>query len=338
MKVLVTGGAGYIGSTVCSALEDSGHVPVILDSLVTGRSEFTKGKLFYQGDIADRQLLKKIFTDHADIKCTIHCAALIVVPESVEKPYDYYRENVAKSMDLFKNLTLLNQPRIVFSSSASIYDVVPNFLVTESSPLKPSSPYARTKYMMEMVLEDFCQAYGLKGISLRYFNPIGADPQMRSGVHVKVPTHVLGKLVDVALGKLPEFQLTGTQWPTRDGSGIRDYIHVWDLANAHVKAVEEFENAFAKSGDSNSSYLVINLGTGHGVTVKELVAAFEKVYGKKVATKEAPPRPGDVAGSFANADRAWQLLNWKAKLPIEQGITDALKWGEARKSVLGFPS
>ncbi|HEX9014251.1 MAG TPA: NAD-dependent epimerase/dehydratase family protein, partial [Anaerolineaceae bacterium] len=264
MKVLITGGAGYIGSTIASALEDSGHTPVILDSLVTGRAEFTRGRIFYQDDIADRPALERIFREHPDISAAIHCAALIVVPESVANPYEYYTDNVARSLELFKNLNDLGCERIVFSSSASIYDVVPGFMVTESAPLKPSSPYARTKYMMEMILQDFCSAYRSRGIALRYFNPIGADPKMRSGIHVESPTHVLGKLVDTAQGHLPEFAITGTDWPTRDGTGIRDYIHVWDLAMAHVQAVERFDEAFARSDDPNSAYRVINLGTGRG--------------------------------------------------------------------------
>lgn len=333
MKVLITGGAGYIGSTIAHALLDTGHTPVLLDSLVTGPRVFTEGKIFYEGDIADRALLERIFREHPDIHSTIHCAALIVVPESVEQPYLYYRENVCKSLELFKNLEELGYPRVVFSSSASIYDAVPGFKVTETSPLKPSSPYARTKYMMEMVLEDLSRATRLRGIALRYFNPIGADPKLRSGIHVREPSHVLGKMVDVALGKLPEFAITGVNWPTRDGSGIRDYIHVWDLAMAHVKAVEQFDQVIEKVG---SPYVVINLGTGHGVTVKELVAAFERVYGKPIPKREAPPRPGDVAGAYANADRALELLGWKAEHSIDQGIASALAWGQKRKEILGY--
>jgi UDP-glucose 4-epimerase len=258
------------------------------------------------------------------------------VPESVEKPYEYYRENVAKSLELFRTLNRLGCQRVLFSSSASIYDVVPGFMVTESSPLNPSSPYARTKYMMEMILRDFCIGYGMRGIALRYFNPIGADPQLRSGIHVEHPTHVLGKLVDVALGKLPYFELTGVNWPTRDGSGIRDYIHVWDLAKAHLSAMVDFDQVFERAGNPADHYLVINLGTGRGVTVREIVAAFEKVYGKKVPLREVPPRPGDVAGAFANADTAHRLLGWQATSSIEEGIASALKWGEVRKNILGY--
>jgi len=336
MKVLITGGAGYIGSTICSALVDHGHKPIILDSLVTGQEAFTRGHLFYKGDIADSHLVAKVFDEHPDITATIHCAALIVVPESVAKPYDYYRENVVKSMDFFYQLAQLGYPRVVFSSSAAIYDVVPGFMVTEESPLKPLSPYSRTKYMMEMVLKDFCHAYGLQGIALRYFNPIGADPQMRSGMHIKEPSHILGRLVAVALGEAPEFHITGTEWPTRDGTGIRDYLHVWDLALAHIKAVEKFDEVMDANGDPDMPYVVINLGTGKGVTVCEMVEAFERVYGQALPKREMPPRPGDVAGAYANANKALDLLGWEAQLSIDQGIADALNWGEMRDEVLGF--
>lgn len=334
MKVLVTGGAGYIGSTVCSVLEDEGHTPVILDSLVNGREEFTKGKIFYKGDVADKKLLEKIFKEQKDIKCAVHCAALIVVPESVKKPYEYYKNNVTKSIELFNNLKDVGCERILFSSSAALYDVAPDFRVTEDSPVKPTSPYARTKYMMEMILKDFCQSYGMKGISLRYFNPIGADPKMRSGMYVKNPTHVLSKILNVALGKEKVFKITGTNWPTRDGTGIRDYIHVWDLAKAHVKAIENFDKAFEKSDTPDASYLVINIGVGRGVTVKELLDAFEEVWGKEIKKEETSPRPGDVAGAFADATRAKKLIAWESQLSLTDAIRDALKWREERKKIL----
>lgn len=336
MKVLITGGAGYIGSTIASALEDAGHTPVILDSLVTGREEFTRGRAFYHADIADRAALEQVFSEHPDIYAVIHCAALIVVPESVAHPYEYYRENVAKSLELFHILNDLGAQRVVFSSSASIYDFVPGYMVTETSPLKPGSPYARTKYMMEMVLQDLCGATNLRGIALRYFNPIGADPKMRSGIHVKNPSHVLGKLVDTARGKNPVFEITGVQWPTRDGTGVRDYIHVWDLAQAHVKAVEQFDQVFERMDPPGQRYAVINLGTGRGVTVRELVEAFERVYGQIIHKQDCPPRPGDVAGAYANADTARKLLGWEARLPIDQGIADALRWAEIRETILHY--
>ncbi len=336
MKILVTGGAGFIGSTISSALLDTGHTPVILDSLVTGREEFTKGRIFYKGDIADAALIDRIFKEHPGIYATIHCAALIVVPESTEKPYEYYRENVGKSLSLFNALKNNGCKRLVFSSSASIYDVVPGFMVTESSPLKPLSPYARTKYMMEMILRDFCTAYSMQGIALRYFNPIGADPKLRTGLQIQKPTHAIGKLVDVQLGNIPHFTITGTDFETRDGTGIRDYIHVWDLAQAHIRAVEHFGEAFDNAGNPDDNYLVINLGTGKGVTVRELVLAFEEVVGEKINKREGPRRPGDTAGSFCNADTALNLLGWKAELSIEQGIDDALRWGTIKEEIIHY--
>jgi UDP-glucose 4-epimerase len=333
MKVLITGGAGYIGSTIANALESRGHVPILLDSLVTGKQPFTKDKIFYQGDIADKTILEKLLNEHSDIFCTIHCAARIIVPESVEQPYLYYYENVYKSLELFHRLERLGFPRVVFSSSASVYGSVSGE-VTENSPLLPDSPYARTKYMMEMVLKDLTVATKLRGISLRYFNPIGSDPELRTGVHVELPSHVLGKLVDTALGKLPTFSITGTKWPTRDGSGIRDYIHIWDLANAHVNAVEKFDDCLAAS---KNNYVVLNIGTGRGVTVKELVTAFENVWGQEISKTEAPPRPGDIEGAYANADLAAKHLGWKAELDLEDGIRTALAWGKKRREVLGYP-
>ena len=336
MKFLITGGAGFIGSTIASALEDGGHTPVIIDSLITGKKEFTRNRIFYQADIADTAALERIFREHPDIYATVHCAALIIVPESTARPYDYYRENVSKSIELFHTLNRLGCNRVVFSSSASLYDVVPGFKVTETSPLRPSSPYARTKFMMEMILRDFCAAYGMHGIALRYFNPMGADPQMRSGLHIPNPSLVIGKLVDTALGKQPEFLITGVNWPTRDGTGVRDYIHVWDLAKAHVKALTHFDAVFERAGSPADGYLVINLGTGSGVTVRELVAAFERVYGQTIHKRETDPRPGDVAGAYASNDRAREWLDWQPEMSLDQMIADALKWGELRESILGY--
>jgi UDP-glucose 4-epimerase len=330
-KILVTGGAGYIGSTVCSALIDHDYVPVILDNLSQGDRSFTKGRIFYEGDIADRSLIKKICAEHGPFAAVVHCAARIIVPESVTQPELYYRENVTKSLEMFAALRDAGERRLVFSSSAAVYDHVEGFMVREDSPIHPSSPYARTKSMMELILQDFCHAYGMSAISLRYFNPVGADPKLRTGPYAKNPTHILGRMVEVALGRSPQFEITGTSWPTRDGSGIRDYIHVWDLAMAHVHAIKNFDQAMkspTKYGPTIPNYKVINLGTGRGVTVKEFVAAFETVNGKLLPKKESPPRPGDVAGSFANADTARELIGWQAALPLTQGIDDALKWSK----------
>ncbi len=326
MNVLVTGGAGYIGSTTASALADAGHRPILLDSLVRGQLAFTQGRVFYQGDIGDRALLSRIFCEQGGIGAVVHCAALIQVPESVSAPYLYYQENVAKSLVLFQTLAELGVSRVIFSSSASVYAPSASFVADESSPLAPASPYARTKMVMELALEDICGATSLRGLSLRYFNPIGADPAMRTGPHVRDPSHVLGRLVDTALGKIPCFEITGTQWPTRDGSGLRDYVHVWDLARAHVAALEEFDRICIPG--RGARHRVINLGTGQGVTVRELVAAFEGAFGRPVPKRDAPPRPGDVAGTCASAELARSLLGWRAELSLEQAIGDALRWAK----------
>jgi UDP-glucose 4-epimerase len=333
MKVLVTGGAGYIGSTTAKALEQAGHTPVILDSLLTGPREFVRDRIFYEGDIADRPLLRRIVEEHPDIECTIHMAARIVVPESVEHPYEYYRDNVSKSLELFDELLALGKPRVVFSSSASLYALVEGFAVDEDSPLDPPSPYARTKQVMEMVLQDMAAATELRGIILRYFNPIGADPDLESGVYVREPSHVLGQLTLAAQGLKDAFTITGVDHPTRDGTGIRDYIHVWDLAQAHVAAVEQFDDVLAKTGGTS---IVMNLGTGEGVTVRELVAAFEDVYGDKVPVREAPPRPGDAVGAYAKVDKAREVLGWQAQHDIRDAIASALAWARKRKEILGY--
>ena len=248
MKVLVTGGAGYIGSVTAKALEEAGHTPVILDSLLSGPLAFVRDRIFYEGDIADRELLRRIAAEHPDIHATIHMAARIVVPESVEKPYEYYRDNVAKSLELFDELNALGLSRVLFSSSASLYATKDSFEVTEDDPLDPPSPYARTKRMMEQVLEDMAAASDLRAIMLRYFNPIGSDPDLESGIYAKEPSHVLGQLVMAARGIKDSFTITGVEHPTRDGTGIRDYIHVWDLAQAHVRAVEQFDEVIAAVG------------------------------------------------------------------------------------------
>jgi len=333
MKILVTGGAGYIGSTTAKALEDAGHVPVILDSLLTGPLAFVRDRIFYEGDIGDRDLLRRIVDEHPDIDATIHMAARIIVPESVEKPYEYYRDNVSKSLELFDQLVTLGKPRVLFSSSASLYAIKDDFEVTEDDPLAPHSPYARTKLMIEQVLEDMAVATDLRAVILRYFNPIGADPDLESGVYAKEPSHVLGQLVMAARGQKDSFTITGTDLPTRDGTGLRDYIHVWDLARAHVRAVERFDQVLAEAGGPS---VVINVGHGDGVTVRELVAAFERVFGHAVPLSEAPPRPGDAVGAFANVDRATELLDWRTELSIDDAIASALAWAERRQEVLGY--
>jgi UDP-glucose 4-epimerase len=329
LKVLIAGGAGYIGSTIASACLDDGIVPVILDNLVTGRVEFTRDRIFYQGDIADGALLDKIFAEHPDIDAVVHAAAMIVVPESMAQPLRYYRENVAKSVEFIDHVLRNGCSRFLFSSSASIYRPGDDLAVDESSELAPQSPYARTKVVMEQVLEDCAHAYDLRVLSLRYFNPVGADPKMRSGLQDRYPTHLLGKLV-TAVEEDEEFLLTGVDWPTRDGSAIRDFIHVWDLAEAHVRALRRFDDVL---GDGRR-YEVINLGTGNGTTVKEFVAAFRAVCDKPLRVRETGPRPGDSVGCYTRSERARQRLGWTARFTIEDAIRHSLQWSPVRDAML----
>jgi UDP-glucose 4-epimerase len=334
MKVLVTGGAGYIGSTTAKALEEAGHTPVILDSLLTGPLAFVGDRIFYEGDIADRALLARIVEEHPDLHSTIHMAARIIVPESVEQPYEYYRDNVAKSLELFDALERLGKHRVLSSSSASLYAApAEGFEVREGDPLDPPSPYARTKQMMELVLQDLAAATDLRAIILRYFNPIGSDPDLTTGVYAKEPSHVLGQLVRAALGQQDAFTITGTEHPTPDGTGIRDYIHVWDVARAHVQAIEQFDDVIAEVGQPS---VVMNIGRGEGLSVRQLVATFERVFGRKVPVREAPPRPGDAVGSYANVDRVAELTGWRAEESIEDAISSALAWSEKRREILGY--
>jgi UDP-glucose 4-epimerase len=328
LKVLITGGAGFIGSTVASACLDAGIEPVTLDSLVTGRREFARGPEFYAGDISDGALIDKIFGEHPDIAAVVHCAALIVVPESVTDPVGYYYANVAKSLDLVQHLLRNGCSRLLFSSTGSFYQAGPDGSVDEDSPIVPGSPYSRTKAVCEGMFADIAAGTPLRVLSLRYFNPIGADPQLRTGLQTPYPTHALGKLIQAHESGEP-FQITGTDYPTRDGSGIRDYVHVWDLAAAHLAAVTSFDRVLGQD-----TSMAINLGTGTGTTVRELLAAFNSVVDRKVEAVEAPRRPGDVTGAFTRTDRAKRLLNWQPRYTIADGIADSLRWAAVRDSIL----
>ncbi|MDX3109481.1 UDP-glucose 4-epimerase GalE [Nonomuraea angiospora] len=325
MRVLITGGAGYIGSTVASACLDAGIEPVILDNLITGRREFAKGRAFYEGDISDGPLIDKIFAEYPDIEAVVHCAALIVVPDSVADPIGYYRANVTKSLEFVDHLIRNGCTRMIFSSSASIYRTGDDHTVTEDSPLDPQSPYARTKAVCEAMFADIAAGRPIKILSLRYFNPIGADPEMRTGLQLRRPSHALGKMIEAYEEGVP-FRITGTGYPTRDGTGIRDYVHVWDLATAHVAALRRFDGLDVD---------VINLGTGAGTTVRELAEAFNRVVDRPIEVVETDPRPGDVAGAYTRSDRARSLLDWQARYSVEEGIRHSLQWAGLRESRLG---
>lgn len=333
MKVLISGGAGYIGSTIASACLDAGITPVILDNLATGRREFTSGRLFYEGDISDGALIDRVFTEQPDISAVVHCAALIVVPDSVADPVGYYRANVGKSLEFVAHLLRNGCTRMIFSSSASIYRTGSDFTVDEDSPLDPQSPYARTKAVCEGMFADIAAARPIRILSLRYFNPIGADPKMRTGLQLRRPSHALGKMIEAWEEGVP-FQITGTGWPTRDGSGIRDYIHVWDLATAHVAALTRFDTLLPEG----SSSTVVNLGTGNGTTVRELLDAFNSVVDMPIPSVETGPRPGDVAGAYTRSDRAGRLLGWVPRHSLTEGIRHSLQWAAVRDELLNDPS
>ena len=322
-KVLITGGAGYIGSTIASCCADAGITPVILDDFSTGLRVFGERFACYEGDIADVDLLQRVFTEHPDIDAVIHCAAKIVVPESVEQPLVYYDNNVGKAITLLQVLERHGVRRFVLSSTASMYEPGPDYMVDEASPVDPQSPYAASKWLLERVLRDTAATGSLGVVALRYFNPIGADPELRTGLQHPHPTHALGKMIEAHAAGEP-FTVTGVEWPTRDGSGLRDYVHVWDLARAHVAALQ------AELAD----YEVINLGTGQGTTVFELADAVGEATGTPLEVRTAPPRDGDVAGCATRTDKAARLLGWRAERSVADGVRDSLAWAKRLPEVL----
>lgn len=330
MKVLITGGAGYVGSTIASCCADAGHRPVVLDDLSQGLRAFGERFPFYCGDIADEALLGTVFAKHPDIEAVVHCAARNVVPESIADPLGYYEDNVAKAIPFLRSILASRCRRVVFSSTAALYAPGPDLVVDEGSPIDPRVPYAASKSMLERILRDVCAATDLAALSLRYFNPLGADPLLRSGLQLASPTHALGKIIEAHRTHQP-FTVTGTDWPTRDGSGLRDYVHVWDLARAHVAALERFPSVLAAAGDR---FDVVNLGSGSGTTVYELVAAFRAATGADLAVVAGPPRPGDLAGCSTRTDKAAALLGWRARLTLGESVRDALAWSELLPSIL----
>jgi UDP-glucose 4-epimerase len=319
MKVLVTGGAGYIGSTVAFACQDAGHLPVIFDDLSCGTAGFAAEHELYVGDIADGPLVDKVFAEHPDIDAVVHCAAFTSVPDSVADPIGYYRNNFAKTVDFVDHLVRNGCRRLLFSSSAAVYGATTEPVVHEETPLAPGSPYARTKVMVEQLLADAAAAGLLDAVSLRYFNPIGVDPRQPGGVPSANKRHVLALLLEAQrVGRA--FVITGCDWPTRDGTGLRDYIHVRDLARAHVRALERFDTLVANP----NRYLVLNVGSGLGTTVRELIDTLEYVTGKPVRTVTGPRRSGDISGAYAHTGRAQQQLGWQPEHGVADAVRDAL--------------
>ena len=334
MKVLVTGGAGYIGSITAKALEEAGHTPVILDSLLTGPHAFVRDRIFYEGDIADRALVARIVDEHPDLDATIHMAARIVVPESVALPYEYYRDNVAKSLELFDQLEQLGKPRVLFSSSASLYAVKDDFEVTEADPLEPGSPYARTKRMMEQVLQDMAAATGLRAIILRYFNPIGSDPDLESGIYAKEPSHVLGQLVMAARGQKDAFTITGTDNPTRDGTGHpRLHPRLGHRPGARARD-RGLRRGPGEGRRAERGHQPRHRRGHHGPRADRGVREGLRVRGARARGRPPARRRRRVRSPTWTGPR--ELLGWESELSLEDAIASALAWGEKRQEILGY--
>jgi UDP-glucose 4-epimerase len=330
LKILLTGGGGYIGSAIAITCLDHGIGVIVLDDLSAGYNGIPAGVDSYVGDFADADMLDRIVSEHPDIDAVVHCAAKTVVPESVADPLGYYATNVGKTITMVDRLRRHGITRVLFSSSASVYRAEDGGGISEESPVEPTSPYAWTKLMIEQVLSDAASAGQVRSIALRYFNPIGADPQLRTGLRNPSPSHVVGRLIRAWEDGRP-FVVTGVDWPTSDGTGVRDFVHIWDLALAHVRSLESFDRIATAERPS----CVINIGVGEAVTVRELVETFRRVVGDGLIVQDGPRRPGDVAGGYALVDRAHDLLNWRAERTVEDGIRDSLAWAEKHRGTAG---
>ncbi len=329
-KILVTGGAGYIGAHTLVELAASGYLPVIVDDLSRSSNQLLDGVKritgksfpFYQVDCADRDALRKVFTEHPEISGIIHFAAFKSVNESVEKPLLYFRNNLDSMLSLLEVMREFNVNRLVFSSSCTVYgqpDVIP---VTEEAPFKkPESPYGATKQMGERILEDLVKAWkDLRVISLRYFNPIGAHPSGWIGeLPIGVPNNLVPYITQTAIGKRDKLTVFGNDYSTPDGSCLRDFIHVVDLAKAHVSALDTIENM-------PNRFEPLNLGSGIPCSVIELITIFMKVTGVKIAYSIGPRREGDIEKVYAEPKRSNQLLHWKTLLSTEDALRDAWNW------------
>lgn len=331
MKVLVTGGSGFIGSHTVVELQNAGYGVVALDNfensapVVVENIQKITGKSFdfIKADIRDKQALNEVFVKHPEIKAVIHFAAYKAVGESVEKPLAYYENNVGGTANLVEAMQKHGVQNLVFSSSCTVYgDVTADALpITEDSPVvKANSPYGNTKKICEEMLFDVSKSSNTKVVALRYFNPIGAhDTALIGELPNGVPNNLIPFVTQTAIGIREKLTVFGNDYPTRDGSCIRDFIHVVDLAKAHVKAIE-FLNNNAKP------FSVFNIGTGNGNTVLEAITAFEKVSGKKLNYSIGPRREGDVVQIFASCDKAISELGWKAERSLENALETAWKW------------
>jgi UDP-glucose 4-epimerase len=328
MAILVTGGAGYIGSHTCVELLNAGHDVVVVDNLVNSSEESLKrvekitGKSvkFYEADLLDRDAMNKIF-DNEKIDSVIHFAGLKAVGESVSKPLEYYYNNVTGTLvlcDVMRNHGVKN---IVFSSSATVYGSPKTVPITEDFPLSVTNPYGRTKLMLEEILQDLVVADPeWNVVLLRYFNPIGAHKSGLIGENPKgIPNNLIPYITQVAVGKLESVGVFGDDYDTPDGTGVRDYIHVVDLAIGHVKAID-------KMSKEKGGVLIYNLGTGNGYSVLDMVKSFEKACGKKISYTIKPRRPGDIATCYADSSKAKNELGWVAERDLAQMCEDSWRW------------
>ncbi|MFH1804521.1 MAG: UDP-glucose 4-epimerase GalE [Pseudomonadota bacterium] len=325
MTVLVTGGAGYIGSHSALALLDTGRDVVILDNLSQGhRWSVPVGAAFVEGDCGDYDLVMKIIHDH-DVTAILHFAGSIIVPESVVYPLDYYYNNTVNSRALAQAAVDSGIKHFIFSSTAGVYGEPEKTPILEDFPSKPISPYGTSKMMTEKMLQDASVAHDLNYIALRYFNVAGADPQGRSGQTSRKATHLIKIASQAATGGRGHLEIYGEDYPTPDGTCVRDYIHVSDLANAHLLALEYLE----KGGESD----VINCGYGRGFSVREVIDAVKRVSGIDFPVKLAERRPGDPAALIAGADRIRAKLAWKPQYDdLDTIVRHALDWEESLKT------
>jgi len=318
MKVLVTGGAGYIGSHTVRELLKSGYEVVVFDNFSTGRKELLVGGELIEGDLMDKDSIKKALK-RGNIGAVLHFASLIQVGESYTDSRKYYTHNLVSSMNLLDAMLKAKVKAFIFSSSAAVYGVPLQVPIPENHPLNPVNPYGQTKVFVEKILEDYLRAYGLKYISLRYFNAAGADPDGLLGEMHEPETHLIPNLLLFLLGEKKGFDLYGTDFPTEDGTAVRDYIHVTDLARAHVLALQRLLES------SRSEF--INLGTNTGYSVLEIIKKTEAITGKKVLYKERPKRKGDVPVLLASNEKAEKILGWTlSHSDIETIIQTAWNW------------
>ncbi len=322
-KILVTGGAGYIGSVITETLHARGFYPIVLDNLSQGHLEaLMPGTDIVVADLQDRHAVEEVFAKH-QIEAVIHMAAVSVVSDSVRQPLKYYLQNVGGLINLLLAMRGASVNTIVFSSTAAVYGIPDAVPITEKAPMRPINPYGWSKLMCEQVLADASAAHGVKWVSLRYFNVAGATE--RCGEWHTPETHLIPRVFEVAEGKRSHVEVYGTDYDTPDGTCIRDYIHVVDLADAHILALD----AAAKNGG------IYNLGTSNGHSVREVLQSAEKIVGKKIAAKEQPPRLGDPARLVASFDRMHAEVGWKPKRTLEDVLGSAWQW--RLKNPDGYP-